>query len=191
MRVTKTFTLASMAITGFLSISNLLAAEDGTLGLTSTGNFRITLTINMKYRVSKLKDINVTKDLPTTPTDNLQIGNSPFCIYTNDPSKKFALTLSGLNNEGQDAKGFFLFKSGGGVEDKIAYSVKVTLAEQTLSPGLNTLTPMSGANNETEDCVSGTGGNGSVELSMSPGEYRKASPNTPYYGGLQLVVSAQ
>lgn len=111
-----------IALASFLTASGgVLAAEQGTLGETSTGKLDVLVDIADRVQISGLNDI----DLGTyTGTGDL-VGDDSFCVYRNGTGA-YKVTVSSENADG----GTFRVSNG---TDHIAYSVKYNDTENLTS----------------------------------------------------------
>lgn len=105
----------ALAATAGLTASAAMAATDGTLGTTSTGNFDINYIKGDQARVWGLADLNMT-DTHTSGDELTQ----DICIFSNKASSSnvYELTLSSANS-------FTLIDGTGGGAAAIGYNIKV------------------------------------------------------------------
>lgn len=171
----KVFTITAIAAS---TASSALAATDGSLGSTSTGDFDITITINELVRISGLSDVA----FGTYGGTGILQDNQNICVYTNDAAADYKITLDNPNNSGT-------FELADGT-NKIAYSVLFNDAAgttgQTAVTAGSALTAQSGANTSSIDCSVG-GDSANVEVSIAEGDLQ-AAPIGSYTGTLQLVL---
>ncbi|KEI72027.1 hypothetical protein [Endozoicomonas elysicola] len=142
-----TYSMLSLAATG--------AANDGTLGTTSTGTIPVTLNMPAVIKISELKE--VTFDYSSVNDTGNLTNTQNFCVYTNSAEGSYTLTINGT--AGGKSATFQLSPSGGGeaggktVEYDVFFASELIPASGTL-PQVTPGTPISatGANTQTLDC---------------------------------------
>lgn len=82
-----------------------IAATQGTLGGTSTGTIDIDVNVGDQIQITALQDITGTH-VPGSPFN----GSSPACVYTNNPTGNYDVTMSSAN---ADAANNFRLNDGG------------------------------------------------------------------------------
>ncbi len=83
-----------------------IAATQGSTGGTSTGDILIDVTVGNQILINNLADI-IGTHVPFTPF----IGSSPACVYTNNPSGNYEVTITSSN---PGAANEFRLNDGGG-----------------------------------------------------------------------------
>jgi hypothetical protein len=158
-----------------LPISSVEAAQDGTLGATSTGSTDMDVTIPGLVRI--------------TGVGNLDFGNytggsapslyEPVCVYTNDASGNYKVTARGTG-----ASYAFTVDDGNG--HTIPYSVSWDDFSATISLSPDTAsTTRSGANTSSQTCGGGNSARFQVSFTASA---LLSKPAGTYTGTLTLII---
>ena len=183
-------TLVATAIAAAFPVT-ALAATDGLLGSTSSGNLTITAQINDLLLITGLTDIDLTGGSPYIGTGDLT-GFSNFCVYRNGTGN-YSATLTG---SGGLTAGFFIANGAGPGADEIPYTVTFTDGTNTYSSTTDfisggsvgtLLAPLIGDGDE-QDCFSSGGVNGTVTVDILEADVQAANPGT-YQGILTILVS--
>ncbi|TQV85130.1 hypothetical protein FKG94_02775 [Exilibacterium tricleocarpae] len=154
-----------------------LAANDGTLGTSSSGDFVVDLVVPDLIRISSLDDqtLSYTPGSGATVTEN-------FCVYTNAAAGTYNVTATSTADTNNGDTGAFLLDSGTAT---MTYSVSYDGV--TLSEGVNNNDGGGFAANTTAiDC----GGTEPTEviISVAQSEIDSAAPNT-YSDTLTFLVA--
>ena len=180
----KNFIKTTALVTGMIATSGLMAATDGTLGVTSTGTLEIEVEVEDVVMISGLSDILISFD--NTGTGDLT-GSSTACIYRNG-----AGTYS-VEATGDGTANAFTINNGTATPTVIAYTVAWddAVAGTATSPVTvgTTLTNQSGANTTETDCNTG-GANAFVEITV-PRASLAAAPSGTYNGTLTLEIAPE
>ena len=141
-----TYSMLSLAATG--------AANDGTLGTTSTGTIPVTLNMPAVIKISELKEVTFTY------TDGVSgdLSNSQsFCVYTNATEGLYSLTVNDTTDEKPAA--FQLSPAGGSRVggDTVTYNVFFASEPSAASGSLSPVSPgtkisATGANTQALNC---------------------------------------
>lgn len=170
-------TVLATVIAGLFS-SAAMAATDGSLGSTSTGNIAIDLEILDSVEISALNDIDFGQ-YGGTDTGALNAGDA-FCVYRNGGD---GYTITPTSNNGK----FSLVGDTGA--DEIDYTVKLagaaTGADSAAAVTYNSASATF-TGSDARDC--GAANNASVDISITEAELRAASTDT-YADTLILLVS--
>jgi len=166
----------SLVALGLIS-GSALAANQGTLGATSTGDLTITLDIASLVRVSNLNDIN----LGTFAGGGGGLaGTDTFCVYRNGTGNYT------INMTGDGAASAFTLANGA---NTVPYSVDFVNGATTTAMSTGTaLAGQTGANTVSDTC--GGVDNVSVNISVSNGAL-SAAPAGTYSGVLTMVVAPE
>lgn len=81
----------------FIATGSVIAATQGTLGVTSTGTVDISVGVGDQIQITALADIIG----PYVPGSDFT-GSSPACVYRNGGSGDFDLTITSANGSGTD-----------------------------------------------------------------------------------------
>jgi len=166
----------SIVALGLLS-GSVMAANNGSLGATSTGDLTITLDIASLVRVSNLNDINL--GTFAGGAGNLA-GSDTFCVYRNGTGNY------NINMIGDGAASAFTLANGA---DTVAYSVDFVNGATTTPMATGTaLAGQTGANTTSDTC--GGVDNVSVNVAVSNAALASAPAGT-YSGVLTMVVAPE
>jgi len=162
--------LAAIATTGF-------AANQGTVGYTSTGDLTITLDVTDEMRISNLADIN----FPAFAGAD-QTLSSPACVYRNGSAlQDYEVTATGSGGGGA-----FVITSGGGAT--IPYSVEYWDTNVTAPVTSGTPLAATGTVLDNDDCATNGSNNGRIDVTITAANANVA-PAGAYVGVLTLTVS--
>lgn len=176
MNIGKLIKLSAIAA-AFFSVAS--AAQQGTLGPTSTGSVNISLTIPALVQISGLTDIalgTVNGPFPAT-------GSTPACIYSNN-SGNYTVTVTGSGTGGA----FTVSGPSPATTSTIAYTATWTAgsgAAQSLTAGTK-LSGLSGANTTSTNCGGST--NATFAISFSSANIA-AAPAGGYSGTATILIS--
>ena len=169
--------LASALTLGALPV---FAANDGTLGATSQGDFVISLAVPDLIRISSLND----QPLAYTPGSGATVTEN-FCVYTNAAAGTYNVTATSTGDANNGNTGVFLLQNAGNTAT-MAY----TISYDTVAPaeGVNNNNGAAGftANTTAVDCE-GTEPT-SVVVSVAQSVIDSAAPDT-YTDTLTFLVS--
>lgn len=161
-----------------MSSAAVMAATQGTLGTTSTGDLEITLDIDSLVRVSNLNDI----DLGTFAGGAADLsGSDNFCIYRNGAGN-YNITMTGSG-----AASAFTLTDG---TNTIPYSVSFTNGGANAMATGTALTAQAGAFTANDTCNSGANDNVSVAVTVANSDLASA-PASSYTGTLTMVVAPE
>jgi hypothetical protein len=149
-----------------------MAATQGTLGATSTGNFLITAVLQDLVQVSSLDDLN----LGTYPGTGALSGSEGFCVYRNGTGA-YTATLTGSG-----AASAFTIASGA---NTMAYTV--TYNGSAIITGGTTATQA--GNSSVTDCGGANVANNATIAVNITQAVLQASPTGTYTGTLTILVS--
>lgn len=157
------------------------AAQQGTLGATSTGSVGISVSIAPRVQISGLEDVQFALVDPATGARKAQA----VCVWSNSPSGAYTLTAAGSGAGGA-------FELAGG-EQTVGYSV-----EWSANAGQTSGEPLTSGATQTNlqaaatsaDCASGSG-SASLMVAVDPAQLASAEPGAAYTGALTLIVSPQ
>ncbi|MDH5434830.1 MAG: hypothetical protein OEY19_12875 [Gammaproteobacteria bacterium] len=164
--------------------SSSVMAVDGTLGATSTGSVLITLDISPLVQVTNLDDITLT---PFVGGAADLTGSDSFCVYSNNGTGNYNITMSG------DAGNFTLANGA----STIPYSVDFVNGATT-SNALHgqPILGQTGANTVDQNCgavpdgINPTNGNVSMSITVANAA-AAAAPAGIYTGTLTVVVAPE
>lgn len=173
--------LALMGMTAAaLAGAPVLAANQGSVGATSTGSIAITASVPSRARISNLTDVNFTSVDPSSAVSHTQ---GP-CVWSNTATRKYTLTASGSGTGGA----FTL--TDGAIE--VPYSVgwaaaagATTVADLTAGTSTSALTAT--ANNI--NCTAGV--DSTLKVSIGADDLQDMVAANTYQGTLTLVVTPQ
>jgi hypothetical protein len=156
--------------------TSVLAANQGNLGATSSGDLAITMTTEDQIQISNLEDIALADGGSGDFT-----GSSPACIYRNGTG---AYTLTAA---GSGADNAFTLSNGGA--DSLAYTLTYDdgTGAQTLATG-TALSGRTGADTASKTCASGN--NGNIDVTVAAANINSVPAGT-YTGTLVLTVSPE
>ena len=158
-----------------------LAATDGTLGSSSTGDFGIDLTVPNLIRISSLTD----QTLVYTPGSGATV-TEDFCVYTNASSGTYNVTATSAGTARNGGTAFLLDDGAVTNPGTMEYTVNyegIALAEGTLNNNSGTGFP---ANTAAIDC--GGADPVSVIISVAQSQIDSAAPAT-YTDTLTFLVA--
>lgn len=171
--------IAAVAALSIFTSTGILAASQGILDSTSTGNVDVQLVIPDLVRISELADI----DLGTYDgtTDGNLIGNTPACIFRNGAGN-YSVTAT------VDGKASFILTSAGA--DTIAFAAYWNdelgnVDEAALTHG-DALAAQSGTNTTATDCGGTNNANFKVQIAESAIEVK---PKGTYEATVVLVIT--
>jgi spore coat protein U-like protein len=173
-RIARSIALAS-ALAG--AATGALAANQGSLGTSSTGDLGVTLAIADRVQISGLDDI----PLGTYGGSGDLTGESLFCVYRNGTGL-YDLEASSANADGTT------FRASDGT-NQIAYAVKVD-ADTDASDGI----PVASGEPETglqgHDSATDCGGSDNASLQVSFAEADlQAAPTSSYNDTITVLVT--
>ncbi|TQV89035.1 hypothetical protein [Aliikangiella coralliicola] len=167
---------ASIFALGVASTS-AMAATQGTLGATSTGDLIISLDIDNLVRVSNLNDINLGNF--NGGAGDLS-GSDTFCVYRNGAGNY------NINMSGSGAANAYTLASGA---NTLPYAVEFVNGATTTAMATGTaLTGQTGANTTSDTC--GGADNVSLNVTVANGDLA-AAPAGTYTGTLTIVVAPE
>ena len=161
-----------------------MAANDGSLGATSTGDLDINLTVSDIVQISKLTDITLAQNAGGGAE-----GTSTACVYANGDGK-YNLLIAGSS----DANGDTLQLNENGVgTSTVDYSVDFsdgTASTSTTTSLVGAANAVSGftGNATSADCAGGT--NATISVSVAAADYQAAVVGT-YSDTLVLTVAPE
>jgi hypothetical protein len=173
-RIARSIALAS-ALAG--AATGALAANDGSLGTSSTGDLGVSLAIADRVQITGLDDI----PLGTYGGRGNLTGSAAFCVYRNGTGL-YDLEASSANADGAT------FRAAGGGEF-IAYAVKVD-EDADASDGVlvDSGTPETGLQGHASATDCGSNDNASLQVSFSEADLQ-AAPTSSYNDTITLLVT--
>ena len=169
---------AGIALTSTLIAGQAFAADQGTLGATSTGKSDITLTIADQVQITGVDDIVLGTFDGTTALN----GSTSFCVYTNGAGD-YQMTLT------ESISSAFVASSVA-TGDTVPFSVKVDNSNSADPAGASALaynTPSSAyAGSDELDC--GASENASIYVEFSAADLRTAGTATDYKATVVVLV---
>ncbi len=184
-------TLMVVVVSALFSSVTAWAANDGTVGSTSTGDLDITLTMPNLVRISGFTDIPISYVAGSGNTGVTE-GTDDLCVYRNAAGGAFAITATGDGgtlNGGTAGSGGTAFEVANTVA-AAAYTVTFTDATPTdiaLTTGNQNATAL-GAHETDPTCGGST--NTSVKVTFQNSALA-ALPSGTYDGRLTLTVAPQ
>lgn len=170
-----------LLITSFISLSSMLAlaATDGTLGATSTGDLGMSLSIGNLARITDVGDLNFGS---YSGAGNATLDDS-VCIYTNNSAGQYKLTARGSGTS-------YAFTITNGSET-IPYSVRWNTTNSTtgnfqVDANVQTST-LSGASTTSQVCSGVNNANFQVIITKNS---ILGAPAGNYSGTLTLIIDA-
>ncbi len=166
--------LKNMALGGVLiaATSGVYAANDGTIGATSTGDLNISLQVDGAVKISNLSDITLG---PFTGAD--VSGTSPACVYSNSGGG-YTITATATG-------GAFNLANGG---NNIAYNVSYNDGSGLTPLSHGVAAAKLGASATDDDCVTAGADNGTIQVDVLATN-ASAVPQGSYASVLTLLVS--
>ena len=169
--------LGKVLFVAFLMVggaSTAYAANDGTLGTSSTGDFDITVTVAELIQISGMTDVTFGTYSGSGDLDN----DYQVCVYRNNASAQYTITATAT-------EGAFQVENGG---DNIPYTVffnDVTGTAGEVALTYNTATAtQTGANTQATDCSTG-GNSANVHIRMLEADLQAAPANS--YSGTVIL----
>jgi hypothetical protein len=157
------------------------AAEQGSMGATSSGSITITVSIGTQASVSGVKDIAFASTAPVAGAR----ASEDICLWSNSAAGAYTITASGSGSGGA----FQLTNDERGLGYSVAW---VPLSGQVSGDPL--ASGPAGTNLQAaatrSDCASGTG-SVSLVVAMDPAQLATTEPSAPYTGSLMLMVAPQ
>lgn len=174
------FLAAGIAAVMAATAQHAYAASDGTLGATSTGTSIVSLTIGAVYQITGLADLA----LGTYGGAGDMTGNDDVCVYTNDVSGNYNVTIT--DDSTMSAAGFSV-QNAGATED-IAYSVDWNDVAGTVGSAAvtyNTQLASTGADTASATCSGGN--NANFEVTVAAAALGAASADT-YTATMSILI---
>lgn len=150
------------------------AANDGTLGATSSGDFDISLTVNGAVKISNLSDMTLPA-FSGADVSNVQTA----CVYSNSTGGAYNVTASATG------AAFNLSGTGGSIAYTVEYDDGSPSGFVSLTHG--NLASMANASGTDDDC-GGTGSNATVRVNVAATD-ASAVPQGSYTSTLTLLVA--
>lgn len=163
----------------FLYPLSLFGANDGSLGMTSTGTVDVSLSISSLVQISGLSDIT----LNVSDTSSNATGNTSACIYTNVGSGTYNVTVTSANA----LAGVFRVKDSG--DNYVVYTADWNDEDATGGTALVSGTPLvnqTGANTSQANC--GGTPNARLNITFLAANLLLATPGT-YTDTITIVVA--
>lgn len=159
-----------------------MAANQGTLGSTSTGDIAISASVPSRARITGLRDVSFANQDPSTAASDAQ----NICVYSNTATKAYTITATGSG-----AGSAFTLSSAAGT---VPYSVEwAATSGQTsgtaLTAGTASASQTSAAVNQT--CSSAPAASASLIVKMTTSDLGTMSAGSSYTGTLTLLVAPQ
>ena len=166
----------------------VMGASDGTLGATSTGVINISLTLNTVVQITNVKDVNLTYVSGTNSGDLEYV--SDLCIYTNNPSGRYRITMISQNALGTKGR---VINTDTGLSPLSYEATWFTNAQatgssvHTLQSGVPTAT-LTGAHTTSNNCDNGANNTASIKFKFLESDLL-ATPGGNYNDVITIVVS--
>ena len=174
--------LASVAFTGMVHGTPVLAASQGTLGPTSSGSVSITASVPNRARISGLTDVSFLNQDPATAASAAQ----NVCVWSNTATKAYTVTASGNGT----ANAFTLSNGSSTVPYSVAWASSINQTSGTaLATGTASASLISTATNQT--CASGPVASASLIVGISTTDLGTMSAGSNYLGTLTLLITPQ
>jgi len=173
-------TMVAMA-TLLASTGPAIAANQGTLGATSTGSVTITASVQNRAQITGLTDVNFTNSDPTTAATSTQSD----CVWSNTATKGYSIKATGSGTSGA-------FTLASGVLSPVPYSVQwAQSAAQSSGSALTAGTALSGqvSTATTPTCSSGPATTSSLIVSIAATDLQNMVAATTYTGTLTLLIT--
>ena len=171
--------------------ASVFAAENGTLGSTSTGDLDIQLNIANLIRISGLHDLTLnTEASDGTNGFDRAVGHVNFCVYANNGLGTFDITAAG------DHTGAFTLTDGG--KSVIAYQVNFagsrvnsnSIGGVSLAPGVPYAATGASLSVGSLTCANASDETSTIWVSV-PGTTLEGKPAANYAGTLRLTIAAK
>ena len=177
-RRTSVLLLAGVAFSGTAN-----AADQGTLGATSTGKVVITASVPQQVRISGLSDVNFNNQDPTALATNAQ----DVCVWSNSATRGYNIVASGSGTSNA-----FTIKSG--TLPVIPYTVQwddVSGAKSgnALTTGVGLYSQTSNATKS--DCSGLSGESASLIVEIAATDLQDMQATASYTGTLTLTVAPE
>lgn len=175
------FGLAVAGIAAVTIAAPALAATQGTLGATSTGNVTITVSVPSRVQITGLTDVAFTNVDPSTTATNAQSN----CVWSNTATKGYTITATGSGTSGA-------FTLASGALAPVNYSVQWNQSTGQSTGTALTAASVSGTFNSTATtptCATAPATSSSLIVSISSAQLLTMASLTTYTGTLTLLVS--
>ena len=174
-RIARSIALAS-ALAG--AATGALAANDGSLGTSSTGDLAVTLSIADRVQITGLEDIT----LGTYGGSGGLTGDATFCVYRNGTGVYDLVATSANEQAGA-------FKASDGT-DEIVYAVKVD-EDTDPSDGFDVSSGTAKTGLTGDDAATDCGGNdnASLRVSFAEADLQAAPTSNGYADTITLLVT--
>lgn len=177
---------ATIALSALLATTSAHAANQGSLGATSTGQVSITASVPARIQISNLSDITLSPtDLTATATSNQNV-----CVWSNTATKGYNITATGNNGGGVGTA----FAVGGASLTPVPYTVEwAGTTGQTSGTALTAGTNATGftSNATSATCASGASPSASLIVRISAANLQAMRATTNYTGTLTLLVAPE
>jgi len=178
---TKTLTLGA-ALACALAAAPSFAANQGSLGATSSGNITITASVPNRARITGLTDVTFANQDPSAAASSAE----DVCVWSNTATKGYTITATGSGTGSA-----FTLSNG---SSTVPYSVEwAATSGQTSGSGLTAGTASSslttGAVNQ--NCSSAPAATASLIVKMATADLGTMSAGSNYTGTLTLLVTPQ
>jgi hypothetical protein len=165
-----------------ISTSEAMAANQGTLGATSTGDIAISASIPSRARITGLSDVSFANQDPSTAASAAQ----DVCVWSNTATKAYTITATGSGTGSA-----FTLSNGAGT---VPYAVEwAATSGQTsgsaLIAGTASSSQASGAVDQT--CSSAPAASASLIVKMTTTDLGTMTAGSNYTGTLTLLVTPQ
>lgn len=174
--------LASLAFSGLVDGTPVLAATQGNLGPTSSGSVSITASVPNRARISGLTDVTFLDQDPATAASAAQ----NVCVWSNTATKAYTVTATGNGT----ANAFTLSNGSATVPYSVAWSASINQTSgAALTSGTASSSLVSTATSQT--CGSGPAASASLIVGISTTDLGTMSAGSNYLGTLTLLITPQ
>ena len=174
--------LASVAFSGLVHVTPVLAASQGTLGPTSSGSVSISASVPNRARISGLSDVTFLNQDPAIAASGAQ----NVCVWSNTATKAYTITASGNGT----ANAFTLTNGSSTVPYSVSWASSINQTSGTaLTSGTASASLISTATNQT--CAAGPAASASLIVGISSTDLGTMSAGSNYLGTLTLLITPQ
>ena len=165
-----------------LTASEAMAANQGTLGATSTGDIGILASIPSRARITGLSDVSFANQDPSTAASAAQ----NVCVWSNTATKAYTITATGSGTGSA-----FTLSNGAGT---VPYAVEwAATSGQTSGSALiaGTASPSQATGALDQTCSSAPAASASLIVKMTTTDLGTMTAGSNYTGTLTLLVTPQ
>lgn len=167
--------LTGAALVASLFACNAMAATDGTLGSTSSGSSKVTLSVADRVQITKMSDIA----LGTWSGSGNLTGSTSYCVYRSG-GDNYSVSAT------TDQSNFSVYSPT--TKDSIPFTASVTDTVNNTTAALSYGTATTAALKGSTSLTCGGGTNGKLSVTFAQSDLQKASSGTDYQATVTLLV---